>query len=298
MFVTKYIKKMVRGFKLRRVLEEIDVTRDELLNQTLPIIGNVLEASKRDGFKSETYRLHQDLFRRQLKGYTGNNIFEPIHNTLDNCVRILTVVQELADKEFQEDITPEGLTLRNAHTLQLLDGIAMYVKYSRRLADAVLIAEEKTGKDSDGSELDTLTQADLDYLSENRTAFITLTDTLATPATTIEEMYKLIPDMVVSEVRSDAALSVHGKDKVDPLRFGFYEARFNPIWLLATNGAERQAKRYQEAKQDAELLALRIQRYKRMNEGKSDPKMEQIIRNREKELDLIRAKLYKMENIR
>lgn len=298
MFVTKYIKKLARGFKLRRVFEEIDVTRDELLNQTIPIIGSVLEASQRDGFKSETYRLHQDLFTRQLKNYRGKNIFEPIRVTLDNCIHILTVVQDLAEKEFQEDITPEGLSLRNAHTLQLLDGIAMYTKYARRLADAVLIAEEKTGKDSDGSELDTLTQADLDYLTENRTAFITLTDTLATPAKTIEEMYKLIPDVVVSEVRSDAALAVHGKDKVDPLRFGFYEARFNPIWLLATNGAERQAKRYQEAKQDAELLALRIQRYKRMNEGKNDPKMEQIIRNREKELDLVRAKLYKMENIR
>lgn len=295
MNIVQYVKRMTRTFSLRRVKEDLDITRDELTNHTQPIIKQLFKEEKTHPFKSKTYAYYQEEIAHQLKLRKEAAIFGLVDGVLTHSQSHLAMIEKFLDNEFHDEVTAAGLSLKKASALQLLDAITLVSRYSRRLADVVLIAENAVEQRAE-SEVGTLTQADTDYLKNNRPAFIHLLEVLNQPTTQVQQALEDMPELMVSEYNNnESALRVHGSDKVDPLRFGFNDSMYNPIWLILTNVAEYQTNRYHAAKQEAELLELRIQRYKRINERNPNPKLDQIIEKREEELDKLRAKIYKME---
>lgn len=300
MNIVNYVRGLKNNFSLKRVHENLDSTRDQLINQTIPVIESLAKEFNRTGGsaskKSETYRNYDESIRKGVTyGVRGGNLFDLILVPLNNAVDTLNWLGGYIDKSFENDVTAVSLDLARANALQLLDGISLVTRYSRRLADIVLIAETRVMSDAEASELDSVTPLTLSYLAENRLAYIHMLNILGRPATDYEKLFAEMPEVTVSEIKNQNALSLHGKDKVDPLRFGFIESRFNPIWLVITNLADYHNKCYQEAKEDRRLLELRIERYKRNYQNNPNPKLGKIIEGYEADLDLVRAKIAKME---
>lgn len=300
MNIVRYVKELQRNFSLKRVRENLDLTRDQLINQTIPIIESLAKefnrAGGRNSLKSETYKNFNEAIRKEVQtGPRGGNLFDVVAIGLNNSVETLNWLSGYIEKSFENDITSASLDLARANALQLLDGISLLSRYSRRLADVVLIAETRVMDNVEASELDSITPLNLAYLSNNRGAFVHMLSAMNKRVGDFEKIFEQMPDVNVSEIKNENALALHGKDKVDPLRFGFVESRFNPIWLIVTNLADYHNSCYQEAKEDRRLLELRIERYKRNHQNNPNPKLGKIIEGYEADLDKLRAKIAKME---
>lgn len=299
MKILDYVRQLKSNFELKGIKEDLSTTRDELTNATIPVIEDIekkLGALTEVNAVSETYGLYfRALQSAQSSRNIRGNLFTPILLRLRNARDILDYAEVYLDNNLNEDVTSVTLSLRTANVMQLLSVIAFFSRYTRRLADLILRAETAKVMDVKADELEGMTQAELNYLSGYRTSYIAAIDMLALPAKEIERLIENIPEIVVSEVRSESALNVQGRDKVDPLRFGLVESKADVFWLWAINRAEYQAERYHTAKYEKEMLELRIARYKRNYEKNPDPKLASTIEKREAELDLRRAKLAKME---
>lgn len=294
MKIKEFIKSIHRNFSKKAAREHLDVTRDELVNQTIPVIGLIANEPEAN-FKSRTYQLYSEDLKANFKVNIGkNSIFAPIHKTLLNCVDLLDFFDKFYEDELNEAITAQALTLKQSTVVQLTDYVAMFTKFSRRLADVILIAEDAAVAKQE-NEVQSLTQADLQFLANNVGFYKDIMNALNTPVSRIQELLDAIPEIIISEVKHEAALHAQGTTKVNPMMLHFNDSSLNPIWLFVTNLSEYHARRYHAAKQEAELLELRIQRYKRRLANNPDPKLSSIIEKREAELDLIRAKLRKME---
>lgn len=295
MSIITFVKNLARNFKLRRVKEHLDSTRDEINNYTLPPLK--LAAAEK-GFKSKTYMLYADELKKTANHSVNNkNVFVTIYATLTNAQSYLNLVDKyLASTEFEEDITAAGLSLKQAHMLQLLDHISFFAQYSRRVADIIFTAEDAFERKED-NEVAGLTPADIDYMSAGKERFFKLINAFNHPADKFIEVINNLPDVTVSQVRNEAALSIHGPEALDTMQVGFNDSRWNPIWLIVSNIAAYQHNKYKLAKEEAAALELKIQRYKRQQQNNPDPKLESIIRNREAELDKMRAEIAKMEKV-
>lgn len=299
MKIIEYVRQLKSNFELKGIKEDLSTTRDELSNATIPVIEDIekkLGQLNESNAKSETYALYfRALQSAQSSRNIRGNIFTPVLLRLRNARDILDFAEVYLDNNLNEDVTSAALSLRSANVMQLLNVIAFFSRYTRRLADVILRAETAKAMDEKADELQGMTQAELNYLSDYRVSYVAAIDMLALPAKEVERLVENIPEITVSEVRSESALAVHGRDKVDPLRFGLVESKADPFWLWALNRAEYQAERYHTAKYEKEMLELRIARYKRNYEKNPDPKLASTIEKREAELDLRRAKLAKME---
>lgn len=294
MKIKDYIKSLHRNFSKKAAREHLDVTRDELVNQTIPVIALIANEPETN-FKSKTYKLYSDDLKETIKVNIGkNSIFTSIHKTLLNSVDILNFLDKFYEDKMSEEVTAQSLDLKQSTAVQLTDYVALFTKFSRRLADVILIAEE-AHETKQENEVQSLTQADLQFLANNIGFYKEVMTALQIPVSRLQDLLDTIPDLIISEIKHEAALNTHGSTKVNPMLLKFNDSSLNPIWLFVTNISEYQAKRYHLSKQEAEVLELRIQRYKRRLNQTNDPKLAAIIEKREAELDMLRAKLRKME---
>lgn len=295
MNVVSYVKGLAKSFPLSRVREDVRVTSDELLNTTIIPVEKILKLFPSDSdFKSQTFALYNEAILAELTGNKRGSMYTPIHGILKNAMAILSLVDGQLSADFSDNVTQSSITLSRATTLQLLDTVNFVGRYTRRMTDAIFIAETNasiTGTD----ELKGITEGEIRYLSGNRDAYIRSLKILKTPVDQIESMLKELPEVVVADMKSAALSAIHGNEKMDPLRFGFVESRMNPIWRIGNAIADYQATRYKTAKQEKEILEIRIERYKAILARKPDPTLARIIEGREAELDRLRGKLAKWE---
>lgn len=287
---------MIKNFPLARVIENVGVTRDELINNTIPPVEKLIKAipDARD-YGSQTFELYNQAILRELSGARNGLMFHPILEALRNGVEVLSFVDAQLSADFSDNVTQSSITLTRATTLQLLDTVNFVARYTRRLCDVIFIAETNKKVVPDGNELAGVTAAEIEFLASGRDRYIRSLKIIAKPIGSIEDAYKQIPEVVVADMKSGVISALHGNDKMDPLQFGLIQSKADPIWVLGNIYVQYQARRYKTAKEEKAILELRIERYKAILANKPDPKMASIIEKREAELDRMRGQLAKME---
>lgn len=299
MSVIDYVKNIMTSFSRKSIESDIDVVRDDLSNHTLPALQQFMKNfAGHPRLNSRSFKLYDDEIRKQVSIGRNTDMFNTIEAGCLKAELMLNFAYNYVRDHFEEDVTRAALTLAHANVMQLLDALNLYVRYTRRLLDMLLIAESNHKIDASSQELKGIRQADIDYLSKYRATYISVLDMLYKVDTKrVDAMFEAIPEIIVEDVRSKSALEIHGNDKVDPLNLGknFIVSSINPIWLAGVNLAEYQHNRYLSAKEDANLIKLRITRLKAQYENNPDPKLAEIISNREGQVDKLRAKISRYE---
>ena len=299
MFVIDFAKKLVKSLSRRNVEDEIATTKDELGNQTVPIINQLMkDFPSLPRFKSETYTLYNKSIVDGVGLRVKGDMFNVIQLTLDNTDKILDYVANYVTEKLEAEINSASVTVSDVQIFQLLNSVIFVTRYTRRLQDIILRAESNVMMDGGvAQELKGVRQADINFIVKYRDSYIKTLKMLQTPVTKIKELIENIPEIVVSDVKSKAMLSVQGNDKVDPLGFGrdLVMSHLDPIWAYNSWSSSRQHEKYVAAKEEAAVIKLRIARLKAQYEGKPDPKLASIIDKREGQVDLLRAKIEKYE---
>lgn len=299
MNIFEYVSKFAKNIGKSQILVEINVTRDELNNTTLNILNNSLEWVRRDDSKliSAAYRRDRDDLIKDF-GRTGylrsSNPFEMVFKSLTNALELLTFVEGYFTKNLHDDVTAASITLSKANALQLLDLIGFATRYTRSWIEIILSAESNHHSQVMG--LPQITQQQIKFLSDNRDAFGRAIAILATPVKQVEKMMDQIPEIVIAEANPKAIQATQGNDRVDPLRMGLVQSKWDPIYLMGMVVSDFQVQRYKVAKEEQEMLELRILRLKRQLDNKDDPKLSDILDKRQGQLDKVRGKLKRMED--
>lgn len=295
-----YVKNLISGksgIDNDRIESQINNTRDTLINTSLPAVEKVIKKLSTAGsFQSEVYSLYNDAITNGVQSNIRGNMFVIIKEALESASNTLNLIDKMVSKEFTAETTAVSLTLSKANTLLLLDTVTLVSNYSRSMVGVVLTAEENRLLGEGRTELAGVTESEVKYLAEYREAFIRGLNIVLTPTDRIEERFAEIPEVVVSEVRSQAmTTSTHGNDKVDPLRFGLFQSKADPIWLIGTAWTQYQYNRYLAAKEQAAVIELRIERLRNLMDKKPNPRLAAIIEAREGQRDLKLAKVREQE---
>lgn len=279
-----------------RIASQLAHVRDTLNLYTIPQAEKILrKMNDKDAFGSEVYRLYNSAIIDGVQTNIRGNMFVIIKAALDSSTSTLVLIDKLYVTEFRTETSAAALTLTKGNILQLLDTINLVATYSRSLMDAVLVAEENRLLGEGRTELNGVTEAEIQFLANNRDAYIRALNIVLTPVNLIEERFKDIPEIVVSEIKSQAATSVHGDDRIDPLRFGLFQSKADPIWLIGTVWNQYQFTRFKAAKEQAAVIELRIERLRNLLDKKPNPRTAQIISKYEGQRDLLLAQVRKKE---
>lgn len=295
----KYVQGLMSkksGLNNERITSQVNSVRDTIVNQTIPQADKITRKLAGDGvFSSEVFHLYSNAIRDGVHTNLRGNMFVIIKAALDASVNTLALIDKFIASDFQTETSATALTLSKANVVQLLDTVNLVGTYSRSLMDVVLAAEENRLVGEGRRELEGITESEIQYLAQARDAYIRGLNIILTPTDRIEDKINAIPEIVVSEIRSSAMTSVHGDDKVDPLRFGLFESKADPIWLIGNMWIQYQYNRYMAAKETAAVIDLRIDRIRAMLDKKPNPHLARVLVKREGQRDLLRAKVKKME---
>lgn len=299
MNIFEYVKQLKKRFTKRNVNGAIDVINTELVNVTIPLIEKQLEFLRKNDkdLTSQFYQRDRDAIIKDfaVTGYLRpTNPFDMLYKSLTNSVEILSYLKGYFDDAGVEDITGESVTIAKANVLQLIDLIAFASKYSLAWIDVVISAESNHRNQLAGEV--NLTQQQIIYLDDNRASFGRVIAILATPVKKITEMLDNIPDVVIAETNPKLLNATQGTGRLDPLTMGLVQSKWNPIYVLDMLESDFFVWRYKVAKEEAEMLELKILRLKKQMQNNNDPKLATIIENRQGQLDKYRGKLQKMEN--
>lgn len=299
MSIIDYVRKLMTSISRKTIESDIDVVRDDLSNHTLPALQQFMkEFSANPRLNSRSFKLYNDEIRKQVSISRTGDMFTAMELGCTKAELMLNFSYNYVRDNFEEDVTRAAMTLARANIMQLLDAMNFFVRYTRRLIDLLLIAESNHKIDAGAQELKGIRQSDIDYLSKYRASYIGVLDMLITVDTKrVDAMFDAIPEIIVEDVRSKSTLEIHGNDKVDPLQLGknFIASPANPIWLIGVNLAEYQHNRYLSAKEDANLIKLRVARLKAQYDNNPDPKLAEIISKREGQVDKLRATISRYE---
>jgi hypothetical protein len=280
-----------------RIESQITNVRDTIVNHTIPQVEKVV-SKLADGrsFETDVYSLYNDAITSGVQTRLRGNMFTVIKEALNSSVQTLSLIDRLVAADFQTDTTASALTLSKANTIQLLDTVNLVSNYTRSLVNAVLVAEENRLIADGRSALDGVSEAEVEYLAAYRDAYIRGLNIVLTPVEAIEDRFKQIPEIVVSEIRSQAATASHGNDKIDPLRFGLFESKLDPVWLIGNMWTQYQYSKHVAAKEQAAVIELRIERIKAILDKKPNPQLAKVLEKREGQRDLLVAKVRRLES--
>lgn len=294
----EYGKNFKKGVTRNQLLDEINVTRDELINNTLEVFEKTLKVLRRDDsilnsqlYQSERDNLISDFSRSGF--LRGKNPIEMVYQSLDNAKSILGYVENYVDQRVVTEVSQSSLTLVDANVFQLLDFIAFASRYARYWMQVIISAESNHLNQLAG-ELD-VTPYQIQWLGENRDAFGRVISLLATPVKQIEGLLDNMPEIIIAEANPRALQATQGDKRIDPLKLGFVVSKWNPIWLYGIWKTDRQVQRYKTAKEDKEVLEMMVMRLERQLQGHDDPRLHQIYLKRLAQLEKERGKLKEME---
>ena len=299
MNIFEYVKKIKKSISKNNVLDDINVTREEMTNTTMDFLNkNIgwLTKNERD-LQSQAYRRDRDDLIRDF-GRTGylrpTNPFDMVQRSLTNSLEILNWVEGYFTKNLNDDVTAASITIAKSNALQLLDLTALTARYTRAWLE-LIISAESNALNKLNSEV-SLTQQQIKYLGENRDAFGRAIAILATPIKEIQKVFDAMPEIVIAESNPKAVQATQGDVRVDPLRLALVQSKWDPAYLFGMLFTDFQVHRYKMAKEEKEMLELRILRLQRQMEGKEDPKLSDILNKRQGQLDKVRGKIKKMED--
>lgn len=292
MEIKKYLDSILPMFTRQRIFEDIDVVKQSLDENTLPVYKEYAKLMGKENFKSDFANGYQERFDKRFEGKATGNIIGTIAKQLEGISEKLPIISQTVENSFADDITRNAMTILRVNVLQYLESISYTVQYARRLLISIVAYEVNAYNEN--IDVDII-DGELLWLEDNFATFVTCLNVLDTTDDKLKDTLKDIPDVAVNPDSVDNVIAMVGKDKADPMQFGFIPVMLNPAYHIGMRIAEWQADRYRKSVDEREMLQYRLLQYKLVEAGKGDAALERKIKITQDRIEKLNYKIAKME---
>lgn len=293
MNIMNYTRSLLPDFSRSRVLEDIEVTRRELIETTLPVFRTAADLFGKKKLSSKYSEVFDSNFDRDTRINHKGNWITGTFETLENMVETLDMVESLVHKRFASDLLKETMTILKLNLLQFVELMFFVTRYSRR-ALIVCLTTEVNAANKDDEYLGIL-DAELKWLAANKDSFFRGIRCLSDKRKTVEERFEQIPEIRADEESIKMAMATAEPGQIDPMGFGLIPLTLNPIYHVRLAISEWQARRYRCAEEEAQMLNYRLIQLREMQNGNKDAALQQKIEYNQNRLNKIRYDLKQME---
>lgn len=295
MKILNFLSSLLPSFTKSRLKEDLDTTKEELKNTTLPAYKSAFAfgIDKRK-WKSEAVIQHQDRFDKAVKTKFRGNAVKVTSDILQVMEKNIPVVEKMVEDYYADDVTRDAMTYLGANLIQFLELMTFTVRYARRQLYWIL-TEEATNADPEYVADSGLTPGEIEWLMKKRETFFHALNVLAMDAKDMEKAFKDIPDIVATKDNVEIVSRTAGAHKIDPFGMAFIPAWINPIYYVRMAIAEWQVARYKAAKEEVLVIQQRLIQLKSMEEGKRPANVAQQIEYHSGRLKKLEADIAEME---
>lgn len=271
----EFFNSLKPSFSKKTLTENLQSISEELNSYTIPIYENAKTDFHLFKFKSKevnSLTKRFDLLVKRKKGDMISTIYFALVNISDITNKLIRVI----DKDFEANVTNYGLTFSKAQKIQLVEAIDYTTRYSRKLLNYILEAE--TVNLDDGNALNKrLTPQQIQNVISFFPNYCRLINGFMISPAEILTLFAKIPNILITPESIETQTAMNGKVALDPLSFNLIAAWLNPIYHIGLKLAEYQSRRFEEAKEERDMLNLKLLNLKNLNTGTPDPVIEKEI---------------------
>nr|DAY72577.1 MAG TPA: hypothetical protein [Caudoviricetes sp.] len=292
-----FFRSLVPNFERSRIIEEYELARKSLIEETLPPYKTAAENKLFIGnnpFKSPAIKRINALYIRE----TGarSNFVNSLAMVISNLAEGMPNLEAALDSSFKtEAIMKNGLTYNKISLMRVVSLINFFSLYSRRVLLYTYGKEiPELGKDY-GATVEPFTKGEVKWLEDHLVNFCRCAKVFAQPMRQVLNTLESVPDIVYDPGKEDDVNAMVGKQKVDPLRMGFVPVVSDIIWFIGSHYVEYQAESFKRAKEERRALELRLAQMMAAKQGQGDAAQDKVIEVTEQRLRDLNYKISKWE---
>lgn len=293
MNILEFSRSLLPDFTRARILEDIEITRRELNEATLPPYRTAEDLFGKKKLLSTYSQTFESVFDRDVKINHKGNFIVGIYETLENMVENIDMVERLVHKRFASDVIKDAMTIFKLNLLQYVEMMSFVVKYARRLLIVVLTAEVNAANKE--NEMDGILDSEIQYLAAGRDSFNRGIRVMSDKKKTVEDRFDSIPEIGANDDAIQMANATAEPLDLDPFAFGLIPLGLNPIYHVRLAISEWQAKRYRTAEEESRMLEFRLLQLQEIAKGNKDAALQQQIEYNQNRLNKLRYSLKEME---
>lgn len=288
-----YIQSLFPSFSRKRILKDIDALREELVKNTLPPFQTVISDMGSKPLKSAFNRKFEISFKKDFSGRYKGNYLTGVNDTLLTVESNLDGMYRMAEAKIEQDVVRDALALSTANIMQWIETASFATRYGRRLFLMATGTEANLANGVD--EFEGFVQSEVDYINQNRDAFIQAMSILTIKKGELEKVIDDLPAITLTKDNVEYLTSTIGSAKMDPLQFGYIPGVSWIPYHLGIALAEYQVARFNAAVDEKRMLEFRLMQLKQQAAGRSDARLEQQIEYMSGRLQTHNFKIAKME---
>lgn len=297
-----YIESLLPSFSKSRLVRDLNDLKYELSETTIPPLRSIVETISVRDWKSQWVKNLDSDFRERApiryKGIFFTGVLEVLMRMEKNIPTIDSLIQEY----YADNILKEAMTVMRINILQYLETMRFVTQYARRMCNMALILELDMHANATPNGTGSYNQGEMDWLMVRREDFFTGIGIVSSDHKQLDDIFKMIPEVVVNGGNVDTIIATQGISKIDPFGFGLISAKLNPLYHIGLAIAEWQAGRLAAAKAERQALEFKLTALKQLANSQSskgmavDTKLQERINYTQKQVEELNYALKKMED--
>lgn len=293
--IQEFFGSIIPSFDRTRLIDTVSSTREMLTNETLPMYTECVEFKGFPGvqpFKSNQMKNFNKIFMREVN--PRMNFIEGTAQVFTNLTNDFAVLSEAVEKHFAQRHNPKlALTYQHLTFLRMIELVRFASRYARRMLNYMYMYETPATFSRVATN-GQMPKGEVKWLEANMMGYCRTMHLLSKRMTDILREIQSMPDTVYNPEAEDAVGAVVGARKMDPLGLGYIPIISTAIWAIGSRWVDYQAAELLEARQERELVQLRLAQYKAAQQGNFDAAAEKVIKVNEERLNELTYKIVKL----
>lgn len=293
---SKYLTSLLPTLGKDRILEDLDIQRDQIRDTITPTYAAAAEFFKKHPFQSALVKKMNDEFIRQSKVGVRGNMIVQISHVWENTLRGLDVLDQMIEKNFGRETAQSGMTYLRANLLMHIEAVGFAMTYARKLLLWVY-ASETASYTKDGEPLtgNYGSKKEREWMQVHWADFIRVMTLLGRPHDELSKTYGSIPNAVIDPNRMSEIQTTVGAGKIDPMKHGYISSHWWPLYHLRIRIAEWQVLQRDRAKEELQAIQFRLLQLKQAQMGKPNARIDKEVEYYENEASKLSRKIAKIE---
>ncbi len=284
----------IPGFSRESALEDYAVTVRELNETTLHSLELFQEMLQKQRGTVRAITEFDTNYRRGVKDAGSTKATDHILKVLKANAALSGDVEDQLSKAIPKNADAAALDYKAANLLQYTQAVSFATKFVRKLylrftSDVLDSMPKPSVPFAPG-----VAKPDMAWINANFATFYAVMQSLSLAAKNFKQAMHQVPELNIALSDYDALYQTQGA-KIDPFQMGLISPRFNPIYRLRLAYTDWQLSRYNAAKAERQALEYRIQALRDSQDGKPNPKLEQVIEYETDRLQSLNYKIAKYE---
>ncbi len=295
MNIQGFISSLLPTFGRDRIFEDLRFTSRDV-SELIKVYNEAGRLFKGHSPKSPVVQELFAQFKRLVATPGADNAIVHIATHLPEILENVGTAEKMAAKYLNNTVAGQGLTMKQATIVRYCDALFLVTKFARKFLAMTMAYEaaQYPGLTTLAPE-DSVPAVELKWLQKSIMDFCyAYNAVLGEPQKVMEEV-EALPDLEVAKSNLGILDQTMGPSKTDPRRLNFIGTTYNPIYYFRMAVAEWQHSRWKAAKEELQLLELRLAQMQKLQKGQADAKLERNIAYMERRVKDLNYNISQME---